>query len=518
MTPILGRSEDPTIVEHWDLNSFLAHLPRSWLSGGDDGALVWARAPGRLDVMGGIADYSGALVLQLPLQEACQAAVRRLRASSDTSAEVVVTSHAGATRDGVRGEEFRLPLSALLVTKPDGTLAPIDYAACAALFRARPKSEHWAAYVVGVLLVLLHEGHVRPHGGSTADQVALGCPELAAGAERLEVFIASAVPEGKGVSSSAALEVASMRALAYAFGAHALLEDAVTLALLAQRAENAVVGAPCGVMDQMVSSTGERDALMVLSCRPAHLEGHVPIPPHIRLWGIDSGVRHSVGGSDYGTVRAAAFMGLALIRAHLRSHGQAERADQLQYLTQVSPSELGLGLAGVLPAAMRGAAFIAAHPEGHGDAVTAVDASREYAVCAAASHPIFEHARVELYEQLLRAPPSERQLSALGELMYQSHGSYSSCGLGADATDDIVRRARAHGPAHGVYGAKITGGGSGGTVCVLTDDSAAAAEAVREIAREYGLAHLPGGTPARIFEGSSHGAAVSGLTEIKRKC
>ena len=68
--------------------------------------------------------------------------------------------------------------------------------------------------------------------------------------------------------------------------------------------------------------------------------------------------------------------------------------------------------------------------------------------------------------------------------MYESHASYSACGLGSDGTDRLVALAREAGVARGIYGAKITGGGSGGTVAVLAD--AGARDTVRDIARRYG--------------------------------
>lgn len=52
------------------------------------------------------------------------------------------------------------------------------------------------------------------------------------------------------------------------------------------------MGAPCGVMDQMASSLGDEQALMAMSCQPAEVEPEVPIPPHLKFWGLDSGLRH----------------------------------------------------------------------------------------------------------------------------------------------------------------------------------------------------------------------------------
>src|SRR6185295_17604310 len=110
--------------------------------------------------------------------------------------------------------------------------------------------------------------------------------ELASGAS---VLVASSVPEGKGVSSSAALEVATLGVLA---GLAGVRIDPVRAALICQRVENLVVGAPCGVMDQMTSSCGSAGQLLPLLCQPAELEPCFPIPTGLALWGIDSGLRH----------------------------------------------------------------------------------------------------------------------------------------------------------------------------------------------------------------------------------
>ena len=106
----------------------------------------------------------------------------------------------------------------------------------------------------------------------------------------------------------------------------------------------------------------------------------------------------------------------------------------------------------------------------------------------------------------LRSDPDPRRL---GALMYESHASYSACGLGSDGTDRLVALAREAGAAAGVYGAKITGGGSGGTVAVLAD--VGARDAVQGIARRYAEET---GRAAHVFEGSSPGAARIGAIRL----
>ena len=93
--------------------------------------------------------------------------------------------------------------------------------------------------------------------------------------------------------------------------------------------------------------------------------------------------------------------------------------------------------------------------------------------------------------------------------MYQSHASYSACGLGSDGTDLLVQLAREAGAPEGIFGAKITGGGSGGTVAVLGRRDAG--PRVAQIARDY---EARTGRATYLFEGSSPGAAAVGAVRI----
>ena len=123
-------------------------------------------------------------------------------------------------------------------------------------------------------------------------------------------MISSQIPIGKGVSSSAALEVAAMQAVCAAFE---IRVEPRQLALLCQKVENTIVGAACGVMDQITANCGVENSLIALLCQPAEIQGTVPIPETMEFWGIDSGVRHAVAGSDYTSVRIGAFMGYRII-------------------------------------------------------------------------------------------------------------------------------------------------------------------------------------------------------------
>jgi L-arabinokinase len=440
--------------------------------------LVVARAPGRLDVMGGIADYSGSLVLEWPIREATLVAAQ---AVSEPGLKLV----SRATDD--RGEARTLELDRETTIQ----LLEGDYDAARRWF-GRDPTLHWAAYVVGVLLVLKRE---------------LGLEFDFS----WRILVESRVPEGKGVSSSAALEVATMQAVTALAGT---ILGGAEIARLCQIGENFVVGAPCGIMDQMTSALGQADALLALLCQPAEVSGFIPLPPSIAFWGIDSGIRHTVSGSDYTSVRTGAFMGYRMIAeaAGLRTSSREEdgvvQIDDRRwsgFLANLQPEEFERDFAFQLPATLRGDEFLARFG-GTTDTVTRVEPGRTYAVRQPTAHPIHEHARVRRFAELLASNPDESELSEMGELMYGSHTSYSSCGLGSDGTDLLVELVRRAGPAAGLFGAKITGGGSGGTVAIL--GRAQAGQAVAEIARLY---RDQTGREPYLFAGSSPGACRHGV-------
>jgi L-arabinokinase len=113
-----------------------------------------------------------------------------------------------------------------------------------------------------------------------------------------------------------------------------------------------------------------------------------------------------------------------------------------------------------------------------------------------------------MFRQLL-ASPNEEQRMQLGELMYLSHAGYAACGLGSRGTDLLVDLVRVCGPPQGLYGARITGGGSGGTVAVLGRSDAAPAIAGVVAAYESIAGYRP-----RVFSGSSDGVLKSGCETV----
>jgi galactokinase len=445
--------------------------------------IVVARAPGRLDVMGGIADYSGSLVLELPLADATLVAAQASDALRD--AQLVVRSLGGIDDESDR--EVAVSLDRIA---PGGQ--PLDYAAARALLAARPRTR-WAAYVLGAFVVLARERGMRMRG--------------------TRLLVDSRVPIGKGVASSAAIEVAAMRAVC---ALEQIEIDGRELGMLSQMVENLVVGAPCGVMDQMTSACGEANRLLALLCQPAEIVGQVALPQHLEVWGIDSGIRHEIGGADYGAVRVATFMGyriladIARLRTASRGDGRVAIDDPLWngYLANVPVREWAISYSSRVPVSISGADFLDRYT-GISDSVTRVDRSRTYAVRQCATHAITESYRVMEFRRWLNDGASTPySLSVLGGLMYASHASYGACGLGSSGTDRLVSLVRRAG--EGLIGAKITGGGSGGTVAVL--GRAGARWAVERTAEQY---TRETGRAAAVLGGSSDGAMRSGVTHIQ---
>jgi galactokinase len=475
--------QSPPTLELPDLEPFLATLDRHGDLFATTEPITIGRAPGRLDLIGGIADYSGALVLELPLACATYAAVQR-------TSEPTITIRSIGADDQNSVLAYNIPLDAFA---PGGEVLPLHEAY--ALLNRQPENA-WAAYVLGPLATFAEaHGLQLPHG--------------------LRILIVSTVPAGKGVSSSAAIEVACLQAITATLGPQPAGRE---LAILCQRAENLVVGAPCGIMDQMTVACGEAGRLLALRCQPAELEEPVVLPAGLEVWGIDSGIRHAVGGSDYRSVRVGAFMGyriiaeLAGLPVTAMAPGKVRIDDPYWqgYLANIPPAEWERRYRDHVPEQLDGAQFLARYG-GLTDPVTAVDPGHRYAVRQPTAHPIYEHQRVRLFRALLQGGAGrEEERRLLGELMEQAHASYSACGLGSDGTDRLVDLVREHGPAAGVYGAKITGGGSGGVVAVLARTGSETI--IKQIATTY---TQETGRTAAILGGTSPGAATVGVIWAK---
>ncbi len=481
-----------------------------------DGPIAGARAPGRLDVMGGVADYSGSVVLEMPIAQACRAAIQW------RSDRLIRVRSVGVENDGLTAS-VDFPLDDLF--DADGGLLPVHEV------RARLNHDpqtRWAAYVIGCFYVMLAAYGKAPTLARREGQL---------GEAGANILVQSDVPLGAGVSSSAALEVATMHALSHAAG---IEPSDLTLAAWCQRVENSVVGAPCGIMDQVTSALGRANALLVMRCQPHDLLGNVSVPPGWRFVGIDSRVKHSVGGSHYTQARVGAFMGLKVIQ--LESGGKLLE----NYLCKMKPGEFAQ-YREAIPETITGAEYN--HLYGRlPDTVTRVDPDESYHPRACAEHPILENERATSFVALmhiagLRAEESANEaaensrqgtedqnaeatpyaavdtgdtqpLREAGQMMYAAHASYGErLNLGSPETDLLVSLVRERGEARGLYGARITGGGAGGTVAVLCADTPDAQAALVEVCGAY---QAQRGITPRVFVGSSPGAIMFGARQIMR--
>jgi galactokinase len=266
----------------------------------------------------------------------------------------------------------------------------------------KSRSRHWSDYVVGVALMLIREGH-----------------EL----RGARLMISSDVPIGSGLSSSAALEVATAYALATTSD---LKIERVELAKLCRRAENEFVGARVGIMDQFVSFFGETDKALLLDCRSLEFE-HLPVPPSAQLVICNTMVKHDLASGAYNERRQQCEEGVKLLRTVLPN---------VTALRDVTSQQL----------------------EVHRRELPEV----VYRRCR---HVVTENERVLDAASALK----QGDVAKFGQLMNQSHQSLrDDFEVSCAELDLMVGLAR---KVEGVFGARMTGGGFGGcTVNLVRHD------------------------------------------------
>ncbi|MBV9173131.1 MAG: galactokinase [Chloroflexi bacterium] len=245
-----------------------------------------------------------------------------------------------------------------------------------------------------------------------------------------DLKISSEVPLGAGLSSSASLEVALLRGLRDAFQ---LDLDDVMLAKIGQTAENDFVGARCGIMDQMAANLADQGTALFLDTRSLEYR-RVPLPSTADLVVIDSGVRHAIAGGDYNTRRAECETAARLLK--------------VRELRDVTTNDL-----------------------------ERIDALAE-PLSRRARHVVTEDERVLQAVDALEAADPKR----LGALFVESHWSQArDFEVSTPEVDLLVELALEQ---RAVYGARLTGGGFGGAVVILTH-SGAGAEVGNHVAGQY---------------------------------
>jgi L-arabinokinase len=215
-------------------------------------------------------------------------------------------------------------------------------------------------------------------------------------------------------------------------------------------------------------------------------------------------IRHSVAGNPYKDTRIGAFMGRKIINELRAKVGKPP----LTHLTELSVAEFRVDYEKALPQEIVGSEFLKQY-KSHDDAVTKISPDATYCVAGPTRHPVEENERVLKFMDALRAAKGgdEKALIAAGECMFGAHDSYkNNCHLSTEEVDFLVDAVHERGMKAGLYGAKITGGGTGGTVAVFGKLDALAKH-IPEIATEYSrrIGMMPD-----IFEGTSPGAMEFG--------
>ncbi|MFI8966278.1 galactokinase [Streptomyces sp. NPDC053493] len=351
---------------------------------------VWA-APGRVNLIGEYTDFNEGFVLPLALPHTAVAAVSRRD-------DGVLRLHSRDVPDGV----VRLDVAALT---PGGVPG-------------------WAAYPAGVVWALREAGH-RVTGA--------------------DVHLASTVPTGAGLSSSAALEVVTALALNDLFG---LGLSRPELAVLAQRAENAFVGVPCGVMDQMASACATEGHALHLDTRDLSYR-QVPFDlaaVGLRLLVVDTRVSHALGDGAYAERRAGCEAGA--------------RALGVRALREVSAAHLSDALGRLSD-----------------------ETVRRYV-----RHVVTDNERVARTLALLDAG----DVRGVGAVLTEGHASLRDDLRVSCAELDLAVEAANEA---GALGARMTGGGFGGSAVVLVEDARADAVA-KAVTHAFETAAF---APPRVF-------------------
>ena len=335
---------------------------------------VAASAPGRVNLIGEHTDYNGGPVLPVALE-------RR-------------TAVAAAPWDGWRA-----------VTSLDGAVHRLDVDG--------PLRRDWTDYLVGVVRELRARG-VAPAGA--------------------QVAVASTVPVGAGLSSSAALTVATARALSLLAGRPLGAADLVEVAF---HAEHDQVGVRCGRMDQTIAAHARRGTALLFETGTGSLE-QVPFPG--RLWIVETGVSHRLTGGALNERRRECEQALELCRGCRPG---------LRFLAHLAPADL---------------------PE--------VARRLPPPLVPRVRHVVTETARTRAAALALAAG----DLAGVGRLLVAGHESLRlDYGSTVPEADFLVERA----VAHGAYGARLTGAGWGGAVVVLAP-AERETRILAEVSRDFG--------------------------------
>jgi L-arabinokinase len=464
------------IQSNWpdDLRHFVTNLKKNL--GGlftPSREIYIARAPARLDVMAGMSDYAGATVLQSLLKEGTIVAVQK------RIDRRFLVRNLNMNSERVLNFEFRL--DDLLEGGKPRSYASLQH------YWAQDKST-WLSNLLGAIPVLLQEGFV---------------PKWETGAN---IAVYSTIPQGTAVAACAALQIAHLLALKSAFG---ISLDGFQMTLCCQILENQIVGRPAGITRYIAVSHGQKGRTLVLRCQPHELLNQMALPAGLQWVGINSGITLAQRDSRYRDVRIASFMGRRILfQQALKTETEEPFGG---YLCNVEPDEWEKKYRKSVLAKITGDSF-RERWQTHEDPATLIDGSKRYSPRSVTEHHILEQQRsYRLVEILSKASANDRQVAtAAGQILFESHASLNErCNLGCREVDLLVELIKAQGPEKGLYGARVSGWGSGGTVAVLA--AAGTEDLLRNLARQY---QDRTGLDPFIFFGSSQGALELGTIRV----
>ncbi len=434
-----------------------------------------ARAPGRLDILGGICEVAGAAVLQQPLADAVIVAVQ------PRIDRRILIRNLNLNKERVLTIEHRM--DDLLDAAQQG-----EWAALRAL--ALPVDRGWTARILAALSLLLAR---RPN---------------AASANGLNVAIQSTLPAGAGLGSSAALIVALLLALTEVYAIP--LEDG-ELADIGEKVESQVLRLGCGRAEYLTILLGRQQRITMLQGQLNGIKPDLSLPQGAMVLAIDTGVRKTAGCQKMNELCAALWIGRTLLQEALASDEHV--LPLAGYLGGIPRDDWHSGVKKLVPYRCSGQEFLRQHPE-EAQAAAFLDPEKKYMPRTILEYVVEEGERVQALSQMLEqatAAPDENNLDAAGALLYASHRQYSKVsGAVCAEADWLVDALQAMGPAAGIYGARAMPGGTGSSVLVLA--KTACADQLHNLVSRY-LSYS--GKNATIYTGSSEGAKVIGVVPAR---
>ncbi len=440
---------------------------------GDAPRLI-ARAPGRLDVIGGLSDYTGASVVFTTLGEhACVAVQLRSDGRISIAApgpgdDTPTVIHLASITEG-----------GCLISSQRGRDLIAD------------EQARTARCVLGAILEMLRAGIVADPG------------------DGLSVVVGPTLDSGPATGGDASVAAATLVAAAAALD---VVLDPLAAAGVCQTVQNEWLGAPVGISEALCALLGEPNALSRTHCDPNTSTDALHLPDSLALVGLDCQAMQPDAAEKYEQVRTAAFMGGLLIDRIVR-HDQLKDVPWDGHLSRISVNDYVEKFRDRIPTKMKGREFLDRFGETD-DSLTRIDPNFVYKIRSRTEHHIYEHWRAQqLFDYLSRAihDGDEAALVEAGGLMYASHWSYGQrCGMGSIETDLLVNLIRRQGEPD-LFGAKVTSRGCGGVVAVLMRTTDRALAAVRAAADAYSKQT---GNTIRFHDGSIPGALLAGAARV----